>query len=328
MGIEWTFENDMATIQCPYQECGCKLKHGYLQEHGVLKYRCNVHMADEEYRYEGSVENIQKLHDDEIRRKKESFILQREGYACQEHMVFNRETQQWEMHYDPYHCGLKGCSGYCPVLGRDLDRKKGNVFYDVKTRYLRSDLEGTLFEGQVDTSVIKGRKLFGHPVSMDICRVCAELCKDKIHEKEKSRYFRELFFSEYHGKEFSFETGNIRAECRETRDLLQDLEDIRNGIQIAHASDVERKQSEDKRERKQKLHEAAVKKLENKLLETGYYNMEEFSADRRHADKWLGKERIGQLESLRQQREEEKKSQPVQLSLFDMTGEKIYEAGK
>ena len=36
----------------------------------------------------------------------------------------------------------------CPVLGHELDKKKGNVFYDVKISYLRNDLNGTLFEGQ------------------------------------------------------------------------------------------------------------------------------------------------------------------------------------
>lgn len=48
----------------------------------------------------------------------------------------------------------------CPVLGHELDKKRGNVFYDVKISYLRSDLNGTLFEGQVDTQMIKGKKLF------------------------------------------------------------------------------------------------------------------------------------------------------------------------
>ena len=36
MGIEWTFENDMATIHCPYEKKECKLKHEYLQEHDVI----------------------------------------------------------------------------------------------------------------------------------------------------------------------------------------------------------------------------------------------------------------------------------------------------
>ena len=93
---------------------------------------------------------------------------------------------------------------------------------------------------------------------------------------------------------------------------MQDLEDIRNGIQIVHASDME------KRERRRQSRAAAVRRLEKKLLENGYESLEEYSTDRRHADKWLGPERIAELEKLRQLKEKEKKEQPVQLSLFDM----------
>ena len=318
MGIGWSYENDMATVNCPYEKNDCTLKHKYLQENRVLRFRCEVHMTDEEYRYEGSVENILKLHDDEIWRKETSFSLQKNGHVCREHMLFNRDTQEWEMHYDPYRCGQIRCSGVCPVLGHELDKKKGNVFYDVKTRFLRQDLEGTLFEGQVDVSVIKRQKLFDHPVSMDIGRMCVKLCQDKIREKVKFRYFRELFFAKYPGKEFSVEVQNVRAERREARDLMQDLEDIKNGIQVSHASDLEKRNAECKRERRQKKHEAAVKRLEKKLLETGYGQLQEFSTDKRHADKWLGEERIAQLEEQRKELEREKVEQPVQISLTDL----------
>ena len=73
-----------------------------------------------------------------------------------------------------------------------------------------------------------------------------------------------------------------------------------------------------KRERRRQLRESAVKRLEKKLIEHGYESLEEFSADRRHADKWLGRERIAELEEMRLKKEKEKKEQPVQLSLFDM----------
>lgn len=101
MGIEWTYENDMATIHCPYKKKECRLKHKYLQDAGVLKFDCEVHMTDEEYCYEGSVEHILKLHDDEIRRQKTSFSLQRNGRVCPEHMYFDRDILEWKMNYDP-----------------------------------------------------------------------------------------------------------------------------------------------------------------------------------------------------------------------------------
>ncbi len=58
--------------------------------------------------------------------------------------------------------------------------------------------------------------------------------------------------------------------------------------------------------------------LEKKLLENGYDSLEEYSTDQRHADKWLGPERIAELEKMRPLKEKEEKEQPVQLSLFDV----------
>ena len=53
----------------------------------------------------------------------------------------------------------------CPILGRPLDKAKGNVYYDIKKTYRRYDLDGTLFEGQIDTEIEKGIRFFEHPVS-------------------------------------------------------------------------------------------------------------------------------------------------------------------
>ena len=77
------------------------------------------------------------------------------AYAVQPEML------EWEMNYDPYDCGRNRCAGMCPVLGHEFRMaKRGSVFYDVKISYLRNDLNGTLFEGQVDTRIIKGKKIF------------------------------------------------------------------------------------------------------------------------------------------------------------------------
>ena len=195
------------------------------------------------------------------------------------------------------------------------------MFYDLKIRRQRIDLDGTLFEGQVDTSITRGRKLFSHPVSMDICRACVKLCRDKIEWKVRMEYSSELFRAERYGKEFSIEVLDIRAERRESRDLMQDLEDIRNGIQVVHASDVEKLEARAKKERRKKTHEAAIKRLEKKLLKDGYGSLKEFSLDKRHANRWLGEERIAQLEQKRQEMEKEEREQPVQISLSGLGGE-------
>ena len=114
---------------------------------------------------------------------------------------------------------------------------------------------------------------------------------------------------------------DIRAERRESRDLVQDLEDIRSGIQVVHASDMEKLEENAKKERREKTQEAAIKRLEKKLLKEGYGSLKEFSLDKRHANRWLGEERIAQLEQKRQEMEKEEREQPVQISLSGLGGE-------
>ena len=50
MGINWTFENDMAVTVCPYEKQDCGLTHEYLRDL-KLRYHCNVHRTDEPYTY-------------------------------------------------------------------------------------------------------------------------------------------------------------------------------------------------------------------------------------------------------------------------------------
>ena len=45
---------------------------------------------------------------------------------------------------------------------------------------------------------------------------------------------------------------NIRIECRESRDLRQDLADISEGIEVVHSSDKVKRKAQEKRDRKEK----------------------------------------------------------------------------
>lgn len=323
---EWNFENDMATIHCPYHKCDCDSKDARLPRAGVLKDFCNVHMTDEEYQYEGSVEEILKLWEDQIRREKISFSLQRNGKVCDLHMHYNRDDEKWEMHYDPGTCARFRCKGHannvgergiCPILGRELCREKGNVYYDLKISFRRKDLDGTLFDGQIDTQIKKGIRVFEHPVSMDICRNYAKLCKDEIKWKVHSKYHDKLFFAErYEGHEFAVEVLNIRAEQKESRDLMQDLQDIKDGIQIVHVSDAKKREKEQKREKRRQAKEKRIAAIEKKILSVGYGNLE--SIEQHRACKLLGFDRIDELEVIREAKLKEEQEKPVQLSLFDM----------
>lgn len=111
------------------------------------------------------------------------------------------------------------------------------------------------------------------------------------------------------------EVCNIRAEQKESRDLMQDLEDIRAGATITHESDIQKSQKREKSERRKANQKRKIEQLEKKLLKVGYDNLPENSIDRVHADKWLEPERIEELEEKRNKRIQKENSEE-QLSLF------------
>ena len=78
------------------------------------------------------------------------------------------------------------------------------------------------------------------------------------------------------------------------------------------------KEKEEKKERRLQAQQKKIERLEKKILDVGYHSLEEYSIDKIHADKWLGEERIVELEVLRKRRLKEEQEKPVQLSLFDM----------
>ena len=299
-GLDWTYENDLACIHCPYKRTDCEKRHPYLREgSGVLKDWCNVHLTGEPYSYEGSVEELRKIREDEIHQQKLSFILQKNGRACEKLMRYDPSEDCWKMEYDLADCARFRCSGFCPMKGRELEQKRGNVFYDLKITGRDYSKDGTLFEGERFTRITKGIRALAYPVSLDICKAYSRLCKDEINWRVYNQYHRELFFAEYH-----------------SRDLLQDLEEIRAGITICHASDQEKQEIQEKRERRTRARKIKLKRLEKKILDKGYENLPPHSIDRVHADKWLGEERLKELDRLREQRLREEQDKPVQLSLF------------
>ena len=317
MGILWIPENDNPVVNCPYRKDSCDLRNPVLGGAcggGISKlFWCDLHQTDELYDYKKSMDKACDDETREKRRKYEAFVKSRNGHVCQWHAVYNDWTGKWSHDYDPM-----TCSRFCMNVGKTCDfthlpvsRKKGNVFYDVKISYIRHD--GTLFDGQEVVKINKGVRLFEIAKSMTICEAAVRKCRQKIIDKTKRKWHREIFVSGW-----KVEVLNIRAEYRESRDLMQDLEDIRNGIQIVHASDLDRKKKEEKKERRLQAQQKKIERLEKKLLDVGYHSLEEYSIDKIHADKWLGEERIAELEELRERRLKEEQEKPVQLSLFDM----------
>ena len=97
---------------------------------------------------------------------------------------------------------------------------------------------------------------------------------------------------------------------------MQDLQDIRDGIQIFHASDVEKRKKEHKKERREEAKEKRKKAIEKKILETGFGNLERI--DQNRAYKLLDLDRIDELEAMREENLKKEQEKPVQMNIFDM----------
>lgn len=318
MGVDWSHENDNPVIRCPYDKSHCERNDPRLYgERGgglCIQCWCVCHRTDELYDYNKSIEKADKEREEEKERKYQEYSKSHNGRVCRNHMYYDERKREWNLHYIPKRCAYICYSqnGYCPILGRQLSKKRGNVYYDLKKSYIRHD--GTLFDGQEVVFIEKGIRFFKKPVSMDICESFIKVQKDDIlHDYEINNSWERFW-----NKDIKIEILNIRAESKPSRDLMQDLEDIKAGIAIAYSEDYEKQAKEMKKEKKKVAQQKRIEKLEKKILEVGYWNMDPYSLDRVHADKWLGALRIDELEEMRQQKLKEEQEKPVQLSLFDM----------
>lgn len=321
MSEEWCHENDNPVIRCPYDKPECPDNdtrlHG-MQGGGLcIQCFCVCHRTDEPYDYERSFEKVEKERQEEMKRKYQEYSDAHNGRVCGNHMFYDERTRTWSQRYEPTRCAHMCYSqyGYCPILGRQLSNKRGNVYYDLKTSgaVQKQDAQMSIFDKDRYVRITKGIRYLKKPCSMDICEAIVKTSSDDIRRKYEMNHSVELMFDET----FKFEIYNIRAESKPSRDLMQDLQDIRDGIEIQFEDDMLKERNEEKKEKREKSKKKAIEKLEKKILEVGYWNMESFSIDRVHADKWLGEERINELEEIRQQKLKEEQEKPVQLSLFD-----------
>lgn len=322
MGEEWCHENDNPVVRCPYDKAECPLNdnrlHGIFGGGNCIQCWCACHKTDAPYDYEHSFEKAEKDRKDEERRKYQEYADAHNGRICQNHMYYNERTREWNMYYEPARCASMcfARNGYCHVLGRKLNKKRGNVYYDLKTSGIKKQTEAqrSLFDGERRTHIEKGMRVFKNPCSMDICEAFIKVQSDKILSDYKINHSLECLLD----KSFRVEILNIRAESKPSRDLMQDLQDIRDGIEISHASDNEKQKKEAKKEKRKLAKQKNIERLEKKIIEVGYENLVDYSVDRVHADKWLTPERLEELEQIRQRKIKEEQEKPVQLSLFDM----------
>ena len=319
MDEEWCHENDNPVIRCPYNKPECPDNDSRL--HGTrggglcIQCWCVCHRTDEPYDFEHSFEKAEKERKEEMDRKYQEYSDAHNGRICDRHMHYDERTREWHLNYEPSACA-KLCysqNGYCPILGKQLSHKRGNVYYDLKISVVPDmrDKQISMFDKDKYVSIEKGRRFFDKPCSMDICEAFVKVQKDEISYQYGVNHSWEKFIN----PTWEFEILNIRAESKVSRDLMQDLQDIKEGIEIYHASDEEKRTKEQKHEKREVAKQKRIEKLEQRILQIGYGNMEPYEQER--CCKYLDFDRIDELEAIREENLKIEQEKPVQLSLFD-----------
>ena len=310
-GIDWTAENDCPTITCPrFPAQQCQLRHPALRQEamenraGTIQ-SCACRRTDRPYTYQGSVEQVLKQLEDEAEELWRQFGAKRGGRVCRWHSCFNRTTKTWSIRYDPMVCAQQQLHcAYCSILGKELDRKKGNVFYDVRSSWIEP-AQG-LFPAEQKQAVEKGKKLLGKPVSLTICQAVVDY---GLHDV-RATFERNWFWRKFRDPSLQIEAVNFRVARQDTRDLLQDLRDVAAGIQVTHAADELKVAKEQKKARRQAAKAAKAQRVQRLILQKGWDALD--VRQKRQAEKLLGADGIDQAEKLRQQ----DKPQARQLELF------------
>jgi len=321
-GITHSHENNNPVAVCPFKRIGCKenfapeLAERRSGTEFCFCVYCECHRTDKPYDYSKSVEFEKSKTEHRKREKYEEFSKKRNGQVCIQHMRYNDSTDEWFLNYDPKAC-TNGCPNhyqYCNILRKSFSGKKGNVFYDIKATWQNIKREGEqigLFDADQGVRIEKGLQVFKSPVPMEICEAYARIGKKDILWLYEMNHSYEKFWN----KTMKYEILNIRAERKETRNLMQDLEDIKNGISVTHASDNDKAKKQTKKDAKLKRKEDERQKLIRKIEKAGTLDGMTESEVRR-IYKCLTSEEIQRAK--RNHKEKPKQEEARQMSLFDM----------
>ena len=231
------------------------------------------------------------------------------GRVCRFQSSYGRTVKEWSTRYDPMECAHWGCQHYCDVLAKELDTKRGNVFYDLRMTWIQKG--SGLFPDQQKVSIEKGRKLLEKTVSLTICEAIVKYGRHRVADHVRNLFHRQLFLD----PTLKIEILNLRAARMDTRDIHQDLQDIANGIEVIHAADKLKAAKAQKRVRRETAKRQKIRKAERMILTYGWAGLDE--GWRRRAEKLLDDDRITELAEQWAAAQVPKPSSEDQLSIFD-----------
>ena len=290
-GIDWRPENGNPVLCCPvFPSAPCPLRDPLLHTQGLschsgdVAYQCACHQTGRPYTYEGSVDETHDHVWREADKLWEVFKAQHKGRVCRQQSHYGRTTKTWRAYYDPMDCANFGCCSYCDVLAKELDTRKGNVFYDLRKSWTVKG-EG-LFPDQRKTMVEKGHKLLDRTASLTLCEAIVKYGRHRVEERVRSEFHHDLFFN----KSLEIEVINLRAARVDKRDILQDLQDVTNGIEVIHAADSLKAAKAQKQARREAAKARRIRKAEAMILAHGWDALED--TWKRRAEKLLDEDRI------------------------------------
>jgi len=324
-GVDWKTENGNPVITCPiFPSMPCPLRHPLLRAQGCtlhsddVVYQCACHRTDRSYTYEGSIDEAHDQVWKEANALWEVFKARHKGRVCRHQCRYGRTTKTWCAFYDPMQCARMGCT-YCDVLAKELDPRRGNVFYDLRKSWTEKGVG--LFPDQQKVSVKKGCKLLDKTTSLTICEAIIKYGRRSIEERIRSEYHHQTFFDQT----LKIELIDLRAARVAARDIMQDLQDIANGIQVTHAADSLKAAKEQKRARRAAAKAQRIRKAEKMILTYGWDDLEDIW--KRRAEKLLDEEQIDDLLQRRaSEQTETAQAAEEQISIF--TEDTLPPAGK
>lgn len=288
-GVDWRVENNNYNFHCPYRKKDCGFFHSLLKDI-TIGAKCSWHMTDKPYDYNNSAEKIE----DERKRIIGKNLEKRFGRSGMIYCAccrISEDTLEPYFKYEPRHCinfMNNGCDNKtCWCTGKERDLTLANIYYDVMvtTEYNK----GFIVEPVVQ--ITKGEKLFDSKKAMTDLEMYLKKYPDAPlqREKGKAKHSRSLFFAKYHGQKYDLEILNVRIEKRESRDLMQDLQDIKEGITVTHASDTEKAVKQAKKERREEYKKAkAARKA--KIIAKNLKNILIDETQEQHMKDWAKRE--------------------------------------
>lgn len=263
-------ENDNPLFECPRPGAPCDHRLPY-----PAGMNCQFHRTERTWTEDGSCERLIR---ERLKVEQQWREVQMRDHPGFDGFCANLRKEElpdgmfrYEKNYWLERCiSLKCKNTQCPCLGwKERDVRPANIFYDLY-------IERKFTEGLVpysEKSIIKGLKVFDKAVAMHDAELALRIWEKNPNARmlpsqmlrrldvavnlENNIGSKEVYFVRTHGKlherecRVHAEIRNIRVARQEGRDLMQDLQDVRDGITVQHASDMQKAAKAQKNERYQ-----------------------------------------------------------------------------